>query len=117
MAKGQIANCRIRYLKDSIVVDFQPGCANFSYWIYEKVAPERWKQTNEGIRLGCTVTAEEAKYIESLALAQWGPDGCEVIGKPLAGLNGENMEKTEVVTSEVAQEVVPGSEKEQLSLF
>lgn len=77
-----MANCRIHYSATSIFVDYLPGNANFSYWLYQKVASERWKQTGEGIRLGCEVTEEEAEYIEKLALSQWGPNGCEVIGRP-----------------------------------
>lgn len=116
-SSAHFPKCRIRYTETGIFFDFQPGCVNFDYWRAKKIQSERLRQTGEGVRLGCEVTKEEAEYIKGLAESQWGPDGCEIIGKPLAGLNGENMEKTEVVTSEVAQEVVPGSEKEQLSLF
>ena len=81
MAKTNI-NCRIKYTNSGISFDFYPGTANFDYWLNKKVNADRWKQTGEGIRLGCEITEDEADYIEKTAIAQWGQKGCEVIGRP-----------------------------------
>lgn len=107
-----MANCRIRYLATSIMVDFQPGCANFSYWIYQKIADPRWKQTGEGIRLGCEVTEAEAVYIENIARCQWGPDGCEVIGRPAPACKPEPSPEVKLKPRKAK-----GVDELQLSLF
>ncbi len=111
-----MANCRIRYTATSIKVDFEPGCANFSYWVYWKVPNERWRQTGEGIRLGCEVSEDEADYIEKTAVAQWGEKGCEVIGRaapvqiPVPEVKPKPEIKAKPAKPEKIQEV-------QLSLF
>ncbi len=107
---NRIPNCRIRYAESAIFFDFQPGCVNFDYWLAKKVQAERWKQTGEGIRIGCEVTEEEAKYIENIATCQWGPGGIEVIGKPVEAQTKQPIKPIEVSKTNVTEAV-------QISLF
>ena len=72
-------SCRIEYGPNNISVDYLPGNANFSYWLYNKVPTERWRSKGEGIWLTCDdVTKDETDYIKRIANAQWGPDGCVI---------------------------------------
>jgi hypothetical protein len=80
-----MVNCRIRYLAGSIQLDFEPiCCANFKDWLKLKVPMNRWQQI--GNRWGCEVSEDEAIYIEKIAISQWGPQGCEVLGKPVSNV-------------------------------
>ena len=80
-------HCRINYTESAILLEFYPGTANFDYWLHKKVDADRWKQTGNGIWLGCEITEEEAIYIEKTANAQWGTEGCEVIGRSVVFAN------------------------------
>lgn len=96
----------IKYTETSIIFEFYPGCANFDYWLNKKVDADRWKQTGNGIWLGCEVTAEEAKYIEGIAVPQFDKDGVEVIRKPvIVDEQGKQEELEEQPTAKVEEKV------------
>ncbi len=83
-------HCKISYGPDKISVDFYPGTANFDYWLNKKVVAERWKPSGDGIWLTCEdITEDEADYIERIAIAQWGPERCEIRGKDVPEQAGQ----------------------------
>jgi hypothetical protein len=103
----QKAECLIRYTAFSILLDFEPGHARFSYQLGKRIDFDRLHQTGEGIRLGCEISEDEVVYIKSIANAEWEPVVCEVIGMP----EPIRLEEPEVKSKPVMQQNI------QLSLF